>query len=103
VRKIVKKMKITESGIKKLIKESVFKILREYQNMDEAGEILHRGEEVILRGEYPAIVCQDEYPTFTGEIPKIKLTTQDAFGTPEEENYSDWYPKDEISYANKEI
>ncbi len=96
-------MKITESGIKKLIKESVFKMLREYREMDEAGKILHRGEEVTLRGEYPAIVCQDEEPSFEGETVNIKLTTPDAFGTPEEENYSDWYPKDEISFPNGEI
>lgn len=89
-------MKITENEIKKLIKESVFKILKEYQEKDEAGEILHRGDKVLLYGYYPAIVCQDEEPSFEGEIVNIKLTRTDTFNTPWEKRSYDWFPRNEI-------
>lgn len=90
-------MNISENQLKSIIRESVYRILNEYHSMNESDDMLHRGDNVILRGKYPAIVSIDEeMPDEEGLIPRIKLTTPEAFDTPEEENYSDWYTKDEI-------
>lgn len=90
-------MNISENQLKSIIRESVYRILNEYYEMNGSNDMLHRGDNVILRGKYPAIVSVDEeIPDEEGVTSWIKLTTPDAFDTPEEENYSDWYPKDEI-------